>query len=162
MNLLRFTPTFPRDPAIDPWFTRHPPALATIARHWFAVMRTCGDEVRELFHDGCPTACLGEYPFAYVAIFTAHVNVGFFQGASLPDPAHLLLGTGKRMRHLKLTPGSSLNAPAIDPSHPRRLLRHQEAPRNLTPSLPFLTKPHPPPITPACVSTPTSPGTRKA
>jgi hypothetical protein len=24
---------------------------------WFEVMRECGDEVRELLHDGCPAAC---------------------------------------------------------------------------------------------------------
>jgi len=42
-------------------------------------------------------------------VFTAHVNVGFFQGASLPDPAHLLQGTGKFMRHVKLRPGTAAN-----------------------------------------------------
>jgi hypothetical protein len=27
--------------------------------------------------------------------FTSHVNVGFFHGAALPDPARLLQGNGK-------------------------------------------------------------------
>ena len=27
-------------------------------------------------HDGCPVACLDKYPFAYVNVFTSHVNVG--------------------------------------------------------------------------------------
>ena len=70
-------------------------------------MRKCGDEVRELLHDGCPVACLGDAPFAYVNVFTSHVNVGFFHGASLPDPARLLQGTGKYMRHIKLKPGNA-------------------------------------------------------
>jgi hypothetical protein len=35
----------------------HAGELGAIAQKWFRVMRKCGDEVRELFHDGCPTAC---------------------------------------------------------------------------------------------------------
>jgi hypothetical protein len=39
--------------------------------------------------------------------------VGFFQGATLPDPAHLLQGTGKFMRHVKLKSGMATNAAAL-------------------------------------------------
>ncbi len=102
--LLRFNNTLPHDPAIDAWFRARPGPLGALAHHWFTVMRASGDELHELLHDGCPNACLGDVPFAYVNVFTAHVNLGFFQGASLPDPAHLLQGTGKHMRHLKLNP----------------------------------------------------------
>jgi hypothetical protein len=41
------------------------------------------------------------------------VNVGFFQGAALPDPARLLQGTGKFMRHVKLRPGTTTNTAAL-------------------------------------------------
>jgi len=92
---------------------KHAGELGSIAHQWFEVMRTCGDEVRELLHDGCPVACLGDVPFGYVNVFTAHVNVGFFQGASLRDPAGLLQGTGKFMRHVKLKPGTSTNDAAL-------------------------------------------------
>jgi hypothetical protein len=92
---------------------KHAGELGAIAQQWFQVMRNCGDEVRELFHDGCPVACLGDAPFAYVNVFTAHVNVGFFHGAALPDPARLLQGTGKHMRHVKLRPGTPTNAQAL-------------------------------------------------
>ena len=40
-------------------------------------------------------------------------HVGFFHGAALPDPAHLLQGTGKFMRHVKLRPGTATNAAAL-------------------------------------------------
>jgi hypothetical protein len=103
-ELLRFNGTQERDPAIDAWMKEHPGDLGTIAHRWFEEMRKCGDEVREILHDGCPVACLGDAPFAYVNAFTSHVNVGFFQGASLPDPARLLEGKGKFMRHVKLRP----------------------------------------------------------
>jgi hypothetical protein len=46
-------------------------------------------------------------------VFKTHVNVGFFAGADLADPHALLQGTGKRMRHVKLVPGQSLNARAL-------------------------------------------------
>ncbi|HSZ16558.1 MAG TPA: DUF1801 domain-containing protein [Terracidiphilus sp.] len=112
-ELLRFDSTLERDPAIDAWMKNHTGELGAIAQQWFQVMRSCGDEVRELFHDGCPVACLGDVPFAYVNVFTAHVNVGFFQGASLRDPAHLLQGSGKFMRHVKLKPGTAIDAASL-------------------------------------------------
>jgi hypothetical protein len=112
-QLLRFDGAVERDPAIDTWMKEHQGALGAIAHQWFEVMRKCGDEVRELMHDGCPVACLGDVPFAYVNVFTAHVNVGFFQGASLPDPARLLQGNGKLMRHVKLRPGAPENDAAL-------------------------------------------------
>src|SRR5690349_22648658 len=91
----------------------HDGELGAIGQQWFEVMRKCGDEVRELLHDGCPVACLGDAPFGYVNVFTGHVNVGFFQGAALPDPDCLLQGAGKFMRHVKLRPGTATNEPAL-------------------------------------------------
>src|SRR5882672_6315089 len=112
-ELLRFNGAIERDPAIDAWMKEHAGELGAIAHQWFEVMRKCGDEVRELLHDGCPVACLGDAPFGYVNVFTSHVNLGFFHGAALPDPARLLEGTGKFMRHLKLRPGTPTDAAAL-------------------------------------------------
>ena len=112
--LLRFDGAVERDPAIDAWLTRHGGELGVMARQWFAAMRRCGDEVRELVHDGCPVACLGDAPFGYVNVFTAHVNVGFFHGNALPDPAGLLVGDGKFMRHVKLRPGIAVDEDALE------------------------------------------------
>jgi len=112
-DILRFDGAVERDPAIDHWLKDHAGELGAIARQWFEVMRNCGDEVRELLHDGCPTACLGDAPFGYVNVFTSHVNVGFFHGSSLLDPARLLEGSGKRMRHVKLKPGVLANGAAL-------------------------------------------------
>jgi len=112
-ELLRFNGAVERDPAIDAWFPQHEGELGAIAHEWFDVMRKCGGEVRELLHDGCPVACLGDVPFGYVNVFTSHVNVGFFQGAALPDPARLLQGAGKFMRHAKLKPGIAADPAAL-------------------------------------------------
>ncbi len=112
-ELFRLNGAVERDPAIDAWMNDHAGEMGAIAQKWFEAMRKCGDEVRELLHDGCPTACLGDAAFAYVNVFTSHVNVGFFQGAALPDPSRLLQGTGKFMRHVKLKPGTASNAAAL-------------------------------------------------
>jgi hypothetical protein len=87
--------------------------LGAIARHWFEVIRECGNDVREVLHDGCPTACVADAAFAYVNAFKAHVNVGFFRGAELADPAGLLEGTGKYMRHVKVRPDRDIDATAL-------------------------------------------------
>jgi len=112
-ELLRFDGAVDRDPMIDRWLREHAGELGAIAREWFERMRNCGDEVRELLHDGHPVACLGDAPFGYVNVFTSHVNIGFFQGAALPDPARLLQGTGKFMRHVKLQPASAIDVAAL-------------------------------------------------
>ena len=112
-DLFRFPKAAERDPAIEGWMDRQADGLGAIARRWFEVMRGCGDDVRELLHDGHPTACVGDAAFGYVNAFKAHVNVGFFRGAELADPNGLLEGTGKFMRHVKLRPGTSTNAAAL-------------------------------------------------
>jgi len=111
--MFRLAGSVKRDPSVDAWIRERPADLKSIARRWFDAMRLCGDDVRELLHDGHPTACVGDAAFAYVNAFTAHVNVGFFHGASIPDPDSLLEGTGTFMRHVKLRPGGQVNEAAL-------------------------------------------------
>lgn len=112
-RLLRFPGGLPRDPAIDRWMAAQPAELGSLARQWFDAMRSCGPDVRELLHDGHPTACIGDAAFGYVNAFSAHVNVGFFRGAEIADPTGLLEGTGKFMRHVKLRPGTAVEEVAL-------------------------------------------------
>ena len=114
MDLMRFASALRRDPAVDAWLASRPADLAPLARHWFNRMRGCGPDIRELMHDGCPVACVQDIALGYVNVFTSHVNVGFFLGAELDDPAGLLLGTGKRMRHVKLIPGKPMDDAALE------------------------------------------------
>ncbi len=112
-QIFRFSSAVKRHPGVDAWMKDHSGELGAIARHWFDVMRECGDDVRELLHDGHPTACIADAAFGYVDAFTAHVNVGFYRGAELADPAQLLEGTGKYMRHVKITPDSDIDASSL-------------------------------------------------
>ena len=112
-QVLRFDGAVERDPRIETWMENHDDPLGTIARRWFEVIRQCGDDVREVLHDGHPTACIGDAAFAYVNAFSDHVNVGFFRGAEISDPDRLLQGTGKFMRHVKLRPASEIDAASV-------------------------------------------------
>ncbi len=113
-ELLRFPAAVKRDPRVDAWLSGPDDEMRRLARPWFERMRGCGADVREILNDGHPNACVGDAPFGYVNAFRAHVNVGFFYGAALGDPAGLLEGSGKRMRHVKLRWGEPVNAAALD------------------------------------------------
>lgn len=92
----------------------HAGDLGAIAQCSFQVMREYGADVRELLHDGHPTACVGDATFGYVNAFRAHGDVGFFLGAELPDLDGLLQGDGRFMRHVKLMPGRDVGATALE------------------------------------------------
>ena len=112
-ELFLFSSAVARDPMVDAWFSDPDNLLRRMVQPWYERLRACGPDVRETLHDGWPTACVGEAAFAYVAAFSAHANVGFFQGAALEDPAGLLEGGGKRMRHVKLRWGKPVDEAAL-------------------------------------------------
>jgi hypothetical protein len=112
-DIMRFPAAVRHDPAIDAWLRAQHDALRPFVETWFARMRQCGRDVRELMHDGCPTACVGDAAFGYVNAYRDHVNVGFFFGAFLNDPTRLLEGTGKRGRHVKLWPDRAVDTEAL-------------------------------------------------
>lgn len=114
VQLFRLPGAARTDPRVDAWFAAGRDELRHMAKPWFERMRGCGTDVCELLHDGHPTACVGDAAFGYVNAFTVHVNVGFFHGVALDDPAGLLEGSGKRMRHVKLRYGLSVDSAALD------------------------------------------------
>jgi hypothetical protein len=113
VDIFRLSGAAERDAAVELWFANDPNELKSIAHAWFAEMRRCGEDVRELMHDGCPVACVEDAPFAYVNAYRSHVDVGFFYGAMLEDPSGILEGGGRRMRHVKLQPGGETDAKAL-------------------------------------------------
>ena len=112
-KLFRLPSAVRRDPGVEAWFSKADHELRRLALPWFEQMRGCGADVRELLQDGHPTACVEDAAFGYVNAFKAHVNVGFFNGAGLADPAGLLEGSGKTMRHVKLRWGQRVDAAAL-------------------------------------------------
>lgn len=51
--------------------------------------------------------------YAYLMPQKTYVNLGFYQGALLPDPAGLLEGTGKALRHVKIRDPAAVADPAL-------------------------------------------------
>lgn len=100
-------------PEVAAWFGASGAGQRRFIEPWFDRIRACGANVVELLHDGHPTACIQNAAFAYVDTFAAHSNIGFFHGTELPDPAGLLEGTGKRMRHVKLRWGRETDEVAL-------------------------------------------------
>lgn len=112
-ELFRFPGAVRRDPEVEAWFAAPDEPMRLVALSWFQQIRDAGADVRELLHDRRPTACVEDAAFAYVDAFRAHVNVGFFFGTALADPASLLEGAGKKMRHVKVRWGQPVNAAAL-------------------------------------------------
>jgi hypothetical protein len=56
--------------------------------------------------------------FCHVAAYSGYVNLGFNRGAALPDPEHVLVGSGHSIRHIRIAAAGDLERPAV-----RRLLR---------------------------------------
>lgn len=51
----------------------------------------------------------------YIAMASKHVNLGLCRGAALPDPAGVIEGTGKSMRHIKFRSIADLHRPFVRP-----------------------------------------------
>ncbi|MEM7454673.1 MAG: DUF1801 domain-containing protein [Planctomycetota bacterium] len=103
-GLFRFSGASRKNIEVEAWLNEQKGGLGAIARCWFQAMSDCGPDVNGVLHDGHPTACVTDAAFAYVDVFKAHVNVGFYRGSELADAGGILLGTGKLMRHVKIRP----------------------------------------------------------
>lgn len=112
-KLLRYTGKDLQDLSMEAWLKGKADFLHPLVKEWYEQILRSGEDVQGIFHDGYPMGCINNAPFAYINAFSAHVNVGFFYGAELPDPHDLLTGSGKRMRHVKLVPGAICNHEAI-------------------------------------------------
>jgi hypothetical protein len=49
----------------------------------------------------------------HVAVYSKHVNLGFNDGASLPDPKGILAGQGSRIRHISIKSPDDLRRPEL-------------------------------------------------
>jgi hypothetical protein len=51
--------------------------------------------------------------YCYIAVYSAHVNLGFYRGAALLDRGELLLGSGRRLRHISFRGIAATRRPAV-------------------------------------------------
>ena len=52
-------------------------------------------------------------PFAYIKAFKNSVNFGFWRGVDIQDSQGLLVGSGEKMRHVKLVSSDDINEVAF-------------------------------------------------
>jgi hypothetical protein len=95
------------------------PAMGDLARGTKALISQIMPEVVEVVWENQRIAGYGVGPkkmseqFCYIAVFKKHINLGFYYGADLNDPSGLLQGTGKSLRHIKISDPAQLQDPAL-------------------------------------------------
>lgn len=106
------------DAEVDRLLERHTPAVQETARR-------LRDLVLEVAPDAVETVDMPDHLLAYswtermrdllfaVAPHNAHVNLQLADGALLEDPAGIVEGTGKRIRHVKCRTIADVERPAV-------------------------------------------------
>jgi len=90
---------------VEEYLSNLPPDLQAITRELRTVARQNMPGAHEFIYHDAVGYSVSESPFdriCYIAPQKGYVNFGFFFGADLPDPEHLLVGEGKRLRHVKI------------------------------------------------------------
>ena len=101
--------------SVRAWLENLPAEKKPIIERLRRLIEAVAPEAHEtIYHDalwfGPPDS---GYPILYITVFKAHVNLGFFYGGFVPDPERLLVGSGKRMRHIKIRSVQECENPAI-------------------------------------------------
>ena len=107
------------------------PNLAAIARRLRAIIRAVDGNTVETVRLGDNAATYGVGPrkmtdgYAYIMPKRGYINLGFYQGAVLADPAGLLEGTGKGLRHVKIRSLADANRSPVRALIAQALARRQ-------------------------------------
>jgi hypothetical protein len=102
---------------MDDYINSYAPELQAIIRTLREVATKCMPEAHEMIYHAAIGYSLTQSPFdriCYIAPQKIYVNLGFFFGAHLLDPQHLLVGEGKRMRHVKVRSVEDASNPALE------------------------------------------------
>lgn len=97
----------------------HDPKIEQIARGLRTLILDIDANAVEVVRLGDHAASFGLGPkkmseaYAYIMPKQAYVNLGFYNGAALADPAGLIEGTGKRLRHVKVHSNEEVTQPAL-------------------------------------------------
>lgn len=95
------------------------PGVAALARQAQALIETVMPDVvnvawpkQNIIGYGVGPKKMSEQ-FCYIAVLKDRINLGFYYGADLDDPENLLEGTGKALRHIKISEMEQLENPAV-------------------------------------------------
>ena len=103
---------------IEQFLAQYAPNVRELARQMRAVIREVMPEAVEQLD---PPANLIGYGtdrtykglICGITLHATHINLMFAKGTELPDPNHLLVGTGKRARHVKIRQPAEIENPAV-------------------------------------------------
>jgi hypothetical protein len=87
---------------IDEYVTRKGGELGEVAQGLRRLMKNTVPDTKETVNPWKIPTFESNGPMCYFTVATSHITFGFLRGTSLPDPAKLLDGTGKSLRHVKL------------------------------------------------------------
>jgi hypothetical protein len=110
---IRYTGARRNDPAIDSYTRSVEGPMGEMLARLVALVRSAVPSHDEVLFRGAPSFCVGGEPFCYVVGYPKHVHLGFCDGVALSDPAKLLRGKGKSMRHVRLSAKEPLPAAAL-------------------------------------------------
>lgn len=103
--------------SVEEWLANLAPDLQAITKQLRAVARKNMPDAHEFIYHDAIGYSVSDSPFdriCYVAPQKkGYVNFGFFFGAGLPDPKKLLIGEGKRLRHVKVWSVEEAKNPAL-------------------------------------------------
>lgn len=103
---------------VEELFPTTAPAVQAILAELRQVARESLPDATESVYHGAlvynPTAIRFD-PIVYLAPQSGYVNLGFYYGAGIPDPAGILEGSGKRMRHIKIRSVAAAQNAALIP-----------------------------------------------
>jgi len=101
---------------IEAHLASYAPEIGAICRALRATARRIMPQAHEMWYHASIGYSVSTSPFdrvCYIAPMNGYVNLGVFYGTHLEDPRHLLEGTGRRMRHVKVRSLDQASDPAI-------------------------------------------------
>jgi len=98
---------------IDAYVARKDKELGRVALGLRSLMKKTVPGVKESVNPWKMPTFESHGPMCFFSIGKQHITFGFLRGTSLPDPANLLEGTGRNLRHVKLRAVEDLRKPAL-------------------------------------------------
>lgn len=89
----------------ETWLAEQPSAQRQLICDIRSAIIASGHNFTEGIKWGTPGYWLPEVSrrnIVYIAPHNNYIRLGFFNGATMPDPDNLLEGTGKKLRHIKV------------------------------------------------------------
>jgi hypothetical protein len=107
-------------PALREFLTAYDPAIGKLFLATRKVVLGAAPRASELIYDAYNAVTVAysftdrlKEAFCHVAAYRGYVNLGFNRGAALEDPEGLLVGSGARIRHVRIASAADLRGKGL-------------------------------------------------